>query len=142
MWIFTPDGYYSVVQKAADRKANTLTIRTRNREDMDSLVRDYFPKAKPYRVERSDYEWRIRVPKAQWAEAVQRMAMDIDYTNFKDEVKHRQGMERAGVYGRVWSVLLALENKKRRWKLTKAERQMALDFERDDDLLLDAPHRY
>lgn len=116
MWVFTPEGFYSVVQKRQDRKKNTLTIRTRNRADIDSLVANHFPKARPYRVDGSDYEWRIRVPKKGWARAVQRMAMDIDYANFKDEVTRRQGWDRHDVYLRVWSALLAISDRpRRRW---------------------------
>lgn len=117
MWIFTPRGFYSVVQKPQDRKKRTLTVRTRNRADIDALVHDYFPKAKPYRVPGSDYEWRVRVPKRAWARAVQQMALDIDYSNFKDEVTRRQGWDRHDVYLRVWSALLSISDRpRRRWR--------------------------
>jgi hypothetical protein len=136
MWLFTKDGFYSVVEKPGDRRARKLTVRTRNREDIDALVKGYFPKAKPYRVERSDYEWRIRVSKRAWANAVRLMAMDIDYSNFKDEVTRRQGHKRHNVYSRVWGVLLSLEDKRRWW--TKDAPQ-TLDL---PEALADAPHRY
>jgi len=118
MWLFTPDGYYSIVQKPQDRKKGMLTIRTRNRADMDALVARYLPRAKPYRVRHSDYEWRIRVPQKAWARAVSKMALDIDYSNFKDEVTRWQGTHRHDVYLRVWQTLLALSD---RW--SKRERE-------------------
>ena len=128
MWIFTPDGYYSVVQKPQDRKRGTLTIRARNREDMDALVQRYFPDAKPWRLKHSDYEWRIRVPQEDWAQAVARMALEIDYDNFKTEVGRRQGHKRASIYGRVWSVLLDLESK-RRWMSFKPDEPIQLPLD-------------
>jgi hypothetical protein len=117
MWLFTSDGFFSVVQKPQDRKKGTLTIRTRNRADMDTLVSDYFPDAEPYRVKYSDYEWRIRVPKGEWAKAVSQMAMNIDYSNFKDEVTRRQGWDRHDVYLKVWRALLAISDRPRKgWR--------------------------
>lgn len=115
MWIFTPMGFYSVVQKPQDRRKRTLTVRTRNRADMDALVDAYFPKAKPYQVPYSDYEWRIRVPKKAWAKAVSQMATDIRYSNFKDEVTRRQGKDRHDVYLRVWAALLQISDRPKRW---------------------------
>jgi hypothetical protein len=49
------------------------------------------------------------VPKADFAEAVQRMVLDIDYDNFKDEVAKRQGQPRADLYHELWDVLRKLE---------------------------------
>ena len=118
MWVFAPDGsFYSVVQKPADRKKNTLTIRTRNRGDIDALIADYLPDAKPYQVRYSDYEWRVRVPKAAWAKAVQQMALSVSYRNYKDEVTKRQGWDRHDVYLKVWQALLRISDRPRRsWK--------------------------
>lgn len=115
MWLFIPDGFYSVVQKRQDRRKDTLTVRTRNRADIDALVAKHFPDAKPYKVAFSDYEWRIRVPKQDWARALARMALEIDYSNFKDEVTRRQGHERHDAYLRVWSALLSISDCPRWW---------------------------
>lgn len=129
MWIFTPEGFFSVVQKPQDRKKGTLTVRTRNRQDMNALVANHFPDAKPWEVKHSDYEWRIRVKKAAWAQAVSRMAMDIDYANFKDEVTRRQGWDRHDVYLRVWQALLSISDRKRRgWRYRKDEFQPEFDL--------------
>jgi hypothetical protein len=130
MWTFTPDGYYSVVQKPQDRKNGTLTIRTRNRQDMDALIADYLPDAKPYKVKHSDYEWRIRVPKRDWADAVAQMAMNVDYSNFKDEVTKRQGWKRHDVYLRVWQALLSISDRPRRgWRYRERDFEPLFDRE-------------
>lgn len=111
MWLFTPEFFVSVVEKPQDRRRRTLTLRTRNRADIDALIAAYFPRAKPYQVAHSDYEWRIRVSKRAWAKAVAAMASQIDYPNFKDEVTRRQGRRRHDIYLRVWSVLLSLSDR-------------------------------
>ena len=117
MWLMSTKGFYSAVEKPEDREAGTVTIRARNKRDIDALVKTYLPDAKPWRLRRSDYEWRVRVPKQDWALAMAQMALDIDYSNYKDEVKRRQGKRRASIYGRVWGVLLDLETKGR-WAKT------------------------
>jgi hypothetical protein len=130
MWIFAPDGsFYSVVQKPQDRAKNMLTVRSRNRADIDALVESYFPHAKPYRIEYSDYEWRIRVSKKAWARAMSKMAHAITYDNYKDEVTRCQGRKRHDVYSRVWSALLALEDRGRRFSFKGKGKQQALDFD-------------
>ena len=120
MWLITPEGFFSAVEKPGDRADGMLTVRTRNRDDIKALKR-YFPDAKPYRIRYSDYEWRIRVPKDEWAQAVARMALEIDYSNFKNEVTRRQGRERHDIYSRVWSVLLGLEGRRRDWTTPKGK---------------------
>lgn len=128
MWLFTPKGFYSVVQKRQDRAGDTLTIRTRNRADIDAL-KEYFPDAKPFRVKASDYAWRIRVPRQEWAAAVARMALEVDYSNFKDRVTEVQGHKRHAVYLRVWSALLTLRDTPRR---STRKRRSAVEWEWDD----------
>lgn len=42
------------------------------------------------------------------------MTTAIDYTNFKDSVKDRQGVERANVYLRVWSAVHGIATRRGR----------------------------
>lgn len=111
MWVFAPNGcFYSVVRKPQDVKKGTLTIRTRNRADIDALVAGYFPDAKPWAIKNSDYAWRIRVKQDEWAHALARMAMEIDYSNYKNRVTDLHGWKRHDVFSRVWGVLLSLRD--------------------------------
>jgi hypothetical protein len=43
------------------------------------------------------------------AEALGKIIMDIDYSNFKNSVAEKQGNKRARLYGEVWSVLCNLQ---------------------------------
>lgn len=111
MWVFTDRGFFSVVQKHADRAENMVTIRSRTKADLERLS-DLID-AKPYQEHHyTDYPWRIRVRKDEWATAMYAMADEINYSNFKDHVKHVLGHHRASVYGRIWAVLLDLESKR------------------------------
>ncbi len=56
----------------------------------------------------TDYAYRARVDSTSLASAIARMVEDVDYSNFKDTVAARQGVERAHVYGEIWSALRKL----------------------------------
>jgi len=44
-----------------------------------------------------------------FAEALKRIAMNIDYDNFKNSVAAKQGSMRAHLYGDVWKALWTLK---------------------------------
>ena len=43
MWLLTPIGFFSIVQKPDDTTRNTLTVRARVRQDLESLRLRYLP---------------------------------------------------------------------------------------------------
>jgi hypothetical protein len=110
MWLMVPRGFYSAVQKHGDVKDDMLTVRARCRADLDRLA-DLLPEnVKPFREEGyTDYPWRIRLPHVKWDEIVRVLSSEINYSNFKDEVKH-QNPARASVYSEVWGRLLRVED--------------------------------
>lgn len=113
MWLMTTRGFYSAVEKKEDG-VEGVTVRARNKSDIDRL-KDLIPDAKPFKEKYyTDYAWRLRCSKLDWARAVAVMALEIDYSNFKDEVKRRRGSRVAAIYGRVWGVLLDLETGRRK----------------------------
>jgi hypothetical protein len=57
----------------------------------------------------TDYKYRSKVSREDFAEAMQKIVKDIDYSNFKDSVAEKQGYKRASVYGEVWSDLMGLQ---------------------------------
>lgn len=106
MWILTPLGFFSIVQKPADVATNTLTVRARVREDLEALREAILPEMG--RIEDShgtDYRYRAVAPRQAVASALASLATGLDYQNFKDAVAERQGHERAALYGEVWSTL-------------------------------------
>ena len=116
MWILTPFGFFSVVQKTFEPHG-LLTIRARSRGDLENLRDQYLGNKMSQILEdlRADYQFRATVINKDWAEAVGQMTMDIDYDNFKNEVKARQGSKRAAIYGRVWSELYEIQQSQRRY---------------------------
>ena len=106
MWLLTNFGFFSVVQKPGDAD---LTVRARVREDLEILREKYLPALGEITGGGTDYAFRARVPHEEFAEAARKIALEIDYDNFKNSVRKRQGSERAKIYGKVWSTLLELQ---------------------------------
>ncbi len=109
MWLLTPFGFFSVVEKAGDRLAGKLTLRARVREDLDQLRQGYLPELGEIIAGRgSDYRYRAQAPRAAVAAAMGRIIEALDYDNFKNAVAHTQGSARAHLYHDVWHALLGL----------------------------------
>lgn len=107
MWLFTPFGFFSAVRKRGD---SDLTIRSRTRGDLLRLRRHYLPElTEPVAHQGGDYPWRGRCAPEAFGKAVDRIARQIDYDNFKDEVAHYSGASRAKRYGKVWQALYGME---------------------------------
>ncbi len=109
MWLMTPVGFFSIVQKPDDEKLATLTIRSRVRGDLERLRDSYLPSMSNIAVNAgSDYRYRAKALRSVVSSAVAKIVSDIGYANFKDEVAQQQGKVRAGLYGQVWQVLYEL----------------------------------
>jgi hypothetical protein len=105
MWIFTSEGFYSVVQKAGE---SILTVRARRQEDLERLQK-YLPRLSTIYSERgSDYAYRANCTHEEWALALARMALTIDYSNFKSTVLENARHE---AYMRVWSAMSGFQRR-------------------------------
>lgn len=107
MWLMTNFGFFSIVKKGGE---SYLTIRARAKQDLLNLKERYLPDVGAIEVsDYTDYRYRVRVPQETFAEAMKSIALDIDYSNFKNSVAAKQGKARSCVYGEVWQTLLALQ---------------------------------
>lgn len=107
MWMTTPHGFYSAVENPLN--PTQVVVRARAEADLVSLGAHYCPEADPIiSTPTRDYAYRVFISKDAWATAVARMALNIDYGNFKDEVA-RLDKERATVYAGVWAKLLDIQ---------------------------------
>ncbi len=112
MWIVTDRGSFSVVDKGEPE--GCLCVRTRVREDIENLCQlesltSYADAIEESRF--SDYRFRIHVKREDWVKAAADLADQIDYDNFKNAVKARQGTERASFYNQVWNDLYGMQEK-------------------------------
>jgi hypothetical protein len=106
MWVFTTEGFYSVV--AHRTRPGYLLVRARAREDLEAL-KARIPSLEPFEDASADYRWRAEVKASDWQNALAELGGAIDYDNFKNAVGERQGSDRARVYSGVWSVVRALQ---------------------------------
>jgi 8-oxo-dGTP pyrophosphatase MutT (NUDIX family) len=111
MWIVSSIGFFSVVRKSDDIKFGTLTIRARVKTDLEKLRELYLPGMGEISENAgTDYRYCAKAPRGEIGLALANMALDLDYSNFKNEVAKRQGKSRAGSYGKVWDVLYGLSD--------------------------------
>jgi hypothetical protein len=118
MWTATTIGFFSVVR---DRQTKGgVLVRARAKADIWNVYRmfstAYKGKGKRYKMtrpkadEQRDYRWRIAMRKKDWAKIVYRLAMGIDYCNFKDEVHHHPDQDnKSAAYMAVWSALMRVQ---------------------------------
>lgn len=104
MWIFTDIGFFSVVTD--DRHPKSMVqIRSRWREDLERLSKVVtFDERGIVESPDGDYPYRAFTRRSLWAGALEELALNITYRNFKGRVG-TVDRERAQVYGRIWSVL-------------------------------------
>jgi hypothetical protein len=107
MWLITPRGLFSAVAKPEDGD-EFVTVRARSERDIRNLA-DLID-AEPSRDDGTDYRWRIRCRKSEWAEAVSRMVDEIDYSNFKSRIAS-EDPERAHLLAGVWDVLYDIQRR-------------------------------
>ncbi len=102
MWLFTPEGFYSVV--TAEELGHPLQVRARCAEDLDRLRLTYLPELGPtVAIPHRDYPWRAFTTRQHLAAGLARIAETLDYDNFKDAVAARLSAGRAHVYHAVWA---------------------------------------
>lgn len=117
MWLFTKIGFYSATQYVdadSDPENPEIQVRARAREDLQNLIDHYFREGDDAEIiqwENRDYPYRLIMPQVRWVEIATALASDIDYTNFKDEVKRTQGEHRSHHYLQVWTSMYGLERK-------------------------------
>jgi hypothetical protein len=86
-----------------------LQVRSRRAVDLDRLRELYLPElGETLALKGHDYQFRAYCTREQWGEALKRIALDIDYTKFKDSpVKSGfRDHKLSSVYMRIWSATL------------------------------------
>lgn len=103
MWLFSKQGFVSIVK---DRycKDGQVTVRARIRDDLVSLL-EKMNKDRPeiLEISHADYRFRAIVAQDDFALAVARAVMEIDYDNFKNTAcPPGKDTERMIAYHRCW----------------------------------------
>lgn len=122
MWICTKYGFYSTVcarhgngEDGQPIDPGRLMVRGRVRAHLEALKERYPDLLGACEIQASthtDYAYRFFVATADWSVIMSRLALDIDYGNFKSEVQRHQGRGGAPyvhALHEVWSSMHALQ---------------------------------
>jgi len=108
MWIFSQDGFYSIVQKPNDTQ---LTIRARCAEDLDRLRVRWLPTlSATIHGGGTDYPVRARCERREVADALLAMTLAIDYSNFKSRLATTCSKQHTIAAHQVWDAMHVLED--------------------------------
>ena len=97
MWIFSQEGFYSIVQKGGG-----FHVRARREQD---LINVDLQATKSYAG--SDYPWRAILPnRAELLKFMEKLANSVEYPNFKAHVETRKDQkERVPAYHKIWAIM-------------------------------------
>jgi hypothetical protein len=102
MWIFTTDGFLSIVDK--DCGSDQLLVRGRVKGDIERA----FPGASVTVTPEDDYRFRAVITRKALTVYLHRQIKNLTYPNFKDTVTEPA---RHHAYLRVWDAMLRLQQK-------------------------------
>ena len=120
MWLFTTYGFFSAVcSREGDGShgqpvdPNTIQVRARVREHLEAIQDRFHEKlgnCEIFENSGTDYKYRIYVDKVTWSEVMGGLVGDIDYDNFKNEVRQVQGAtEYEEALHEVWGVMFGMQ---------------------------------
>jgi 8-oxo-dGTP pyrophosphatase MutT (NUDIX family) len=114
MWLITNFGFFSVIQKPGDMGSGMLTVRGRIKKDLEELRDKYLTDMEDI-VEGTgtDFKYRARVKRTSLTNALSKIIIDLDYSNFNNSVAEKQGPERAQIYGKIRDLLHELQDKEK-----------------------------
>lgn len=110
MWLFTRDGFYSVVHDDYCNEGE-LMIRARVIEDLERLLGKLAIAAEILVINNADYRYRVKLKSGQWTKYVAAEAASIDYPNFKN-ILSTDEYERASAYMKCWEAMYLFQEGK------------------------------
>jgi hypothetical protein len=105
MWLFTKQGFFSVVHK--DCAHDEVVVRARVRADLDGLLRVAKVKGRILSHTGTDYPFRVIMKRSDFSVYLIEYCIDLNYSNFKDTISAADD-DRHSVYCSVWYSLLRL----------------------------------
>lgn len=121
MWIATKFGYYSIVQTKGSNQ-NLFMVRSRSKQDLENLKNEIsiFRKRKIKEDFFADYFYRIFINREELYSLMMFIVMNIDYSNFKDEIKaNKSQKDKLGYYSEIWGIMFDYQYHKSKDELEK-----------------------
>ncbi len=106
MWIFTQDGYVSVVQHFSPSPGAELLVRARARRHLKRVLGLAMPASRVDLLMQStpdhDYPWRAAVDRTVVRDILVASVEQLGYSNFKARAADTLGADDAHVLGDIW----------------------------------------
>lgn len=105
MWIFSEQGFFSVVEDWEDR--DCVYVRARWKKDLENILSIEGAPARCLAVistPERDYPFRVHMTKSEWSRVASVMAGGIGYGNFKGRISVIDP-DRERLYMRVWDIM-------------------------------------
>lgn len=109
MWIFTKEGFFSVVQDDYC-KEDELMVRARVKGDLERLKEKITTEPGIITLGHADYLYRMPVLREDWASYLHGAAMELDYSNVKGTICEKNKNRQIAYFG-VWSSMTDLQRK-------------------------------
>jgi hypothetical protein len=110
MWIFTTEGFFSIVMKQFNENDPPFQVRARVLGDLENLIDTCNFKKDIIHTPHADYHYRITVDKEELTKIMTRFTDDIDYDNFKSMIHGLKDQEhKLGAYYKVWQAMNDLQ---------------------------------
>ena len=110
MWVFTQDGFISVVDN--NQVPGKLTVRARDRESLQLLAD--ITEQKIVELPNRDYEYRVYVTREEFTSFMASHIDHLDYGNFKNRIWATRGDTYHDACSDVWAAMLQVTDKRSR----------------------------
>lgn len=108
MWLATQYGFYSIVQK----ENGQYHVRSRIQKDLENLIALASQDHKIHRWEGADYRYRIIVEQGDFVEIMGRLALSLDYPNFKNQIARTNDQrDKLHAFHEIWAIMAAFQNR-------------------------------
>ena len=107
MWVFTNEGFFSVVKH---RTKNEMLVRARNKKHLEAFMRRIRLRRKIIESAGSDYPFRIYCRREQWQAYLASYTDDLAYDNFKNSVKEPEYHDACFYVWRIMNTIKGLKD--------------------------------
>ena len=107
MWVFTREGFFSVVWDK-DCRGDEIAVRCQCKEDICNLAKKlsgYCDENQIIKGESRTYRYRLKITKQAWSAYLADSALQVDYTSVKKNVVSASDELRRDAYYQVWEAL-------------------------------------
>ncbi len=113
MWVFTREGFFSVVWDK-DCRGDQLAVRSQCKEDVCRLAKKLSGYCDDSQIDSRDgggYRYRIRIAKQAWSAYLADSALQVDYPSVKKTVVSEGDDLRRDAYYQIWEAIFRWREK-------------------------------